>query len=65
MTEKTEDLRANRFCTVCGTPAGNGKRCEHCATVLDVPEDAGLVEDEGAPVRRDFEGRGEQREPMA
>ncbi|MEV6760135.1 hypothetical protein AB0N16_05675 [Streptomyces sp. NPDC051105] len=60
MTEKTEDPQVHRFCTVCGTPAGDGKLCEHCATVLDVPEDAGLVEDQGAAVRRDFEGRGEQ-----
>ncbi|MFJ9249187.1 hypothetical protein [Streptomyces sp. NPDC101776] len=60
MTDKSEDLRASRFCKVCGTPAGEGTVCERCATVLDVPEDAGLVEDQGAAVRRDFEGRGEE-----
>ncbi|MGW7238051.1 hypothetical protein [Streptomyces sp. NPDC054804] len=61
MTEKTEDLQVQRFCKVCGTPAGDGRLCEHCATVLDVPQDTGLVEDQGAALRRDFEGRGERR----
>ncbi|MET7683362.1 hypothetical protein [Streptomyces sp. NPDC005423] len=59
MTEKTEELRTSRFCKACGTPAGDNKLCERCAAVLDVPGDAAsLVEDEGAAVRRDFEGRG-------
>jgi hypothetical protein len=31
--------------------------CEHCATVLELPDAAGLVEDEGAAVRRAFENR--------
>ncbi|GGP56307.1 hypothetical protein GCM10010247_31400 [Streptomyces calvus] len=47
----------NRFCKACGTPAEDGKLCKHCGTVLDFPDEAGLVEDQGAAVRRDFEGR--------
>ncbi|MFE0457234.1 hypothetical protein ACFW2D_39325 [Streptomyces sp. NPDC058914] len=33
-----------------------------CGAVLDLPDDAGLIEDQGAAVRRDFEGRTEQQE---
>ncbi|MGW5768851.1 hypothetical protein ACWEVY_06865 [Streptomyces longwoodensis] len=47
----------NRFCKACGTPAEDGKLCSHCGAVLELPDDAGLVEDQGAAVRRDFEGR--------
>ncbi|MCX5000771.1 hypothetical protein OG739_36385 [Streptomyces longwoodensis] len=50
----------NRFCKACGTPAEDGKLCSHCGAVLDLPDDAGLVEDQGAAVRRDFEGRARQ-----
>jgi hypothetical protein len=58
MTDKTEDETGNRFCKACGTPAANGSLCRHCGTVLDLPDDAGLIEDQGGGVRRDFEGRG-------
>ncbi|MFB8244513.1 hypothetical protein ACFC5X_05585 [Streptomyces sp. NPDC055952] len=55
MTSETE--RGNRFCKACGTPAEDGKLCSHCGEVLDFPDGGGLVEDEGAAVRRDLEGR--------
>jgi hypothetical protein len=51
----------NRFCKACGTPAGDGPLCEHCGTVLTLPDDAGLSEDQGAAVRRDFEERDARR----
>jgi hypothetical protein len=57
MTQKTEDEMGNRFCKACGTPTEDGRLCKHCGTVLDFPDEAGLVEDQGAAVRRDFEGR--------
>ncbi|MFD5448089.1 hypothetical protein ACWDTR_28475 [Streptomyces sp. NPDC003470] len=57
MTKTPEDRSHNRFCKACGTPAGDGKLCEHCGAVLELPDDAGLTEDQGAAVRRDFEGR--------
>ncbi|MET7573220.1 hypothetical protein ABZT04_32710 [Streptomyces sp. NPDC005492] len=60
MTEKTESLKSSRSCKVCGTPAGDGTLCERCGAVLQLPDEASLVEDEGAAVRRDFEGRGGQ-----
>ncbi|MGW3684438.1 hypothetical protein [Streptomyces prasinus] len=50
----------NRFCKACGTSAEDGKLCNHCGAVLDLPDGAGLVEDQGAAVRRDFEGRAQQ-----
>ncbi|PKW05005.1 hypothetical protein SAMN05428944_0069 [Streptomyces sp. 1222.5] len=62
MTRKTRDDEGNRFCKACGTPAQNGKLCSHCGAVLDLPDDAGLIEDQGAAVRRDFEGRTRQQE---
>ncbi|WP_395575628.1 hypothetical protein [Streptomyces sp. BK79] len=58
MAEKTEEQSHSRVCVACGTPAGDGKLCEHCGSVLRLPDDAGLTEDLGAAVRRDFEGRG-------
>ncbi|UXX91521.1 hypothetical protein N7U49_02545 [Streptomyces sp. AD2-2] len=58
MTEKTEEPKAVRYCKACGTPADDGPLCEWCAAVLEVPGEASLVEDQGAAVRRDFEGRG-------
>ncbi|BAC75283.1 MULTISPECIES: hypothetical protein [Streptomyces] len=61
MTHKTENEKGNRFCKACGTPAEDGKLCNHCSTVLDLPDDAGLTEDQGAAVRRNFEGRTEQQ----
>ncbi|GGW74532.1 double zinc ribbon domain-containing protein [Streptomyces xantholiticus] len=62
MTQETENEKGNRFCKACGTPAEDGKLCSHCGTVLDFPEEGGLIEDQGAAVRRDFEGRTEQQE---
>ncbi|MBL1109755.1 hypothetical protein JK361_35150 [Streptomyces sp. 5-8] len=62
MTPKTENNKGNRFCKACGTPAEDGKLCSHCGAVLDLPDGAGLVEDQGAAVRRDFEGRAQQQE---
>ncbi|MFB6849803.1 hypothetical protein ACFCXS_33755 [Streptomyces sp. NPDC056373] len=60
MTQGTENGKGNRFCEACGTPAENGKLCSHCGTLLDLPDGEGLIEDEGAAVRRDFEGRAGQ-----
>ncbi len=62
MTEKTEGQQGNRFCKACGTPAEDGKLCKHCSNVLGLPDNAGLIEDQGAAARRTFEGHGEQRE---
>jgi hypothetical protein len=50
------------LCKACGSrpavPAKDGAMlCEHCATVLELPDASGLVEDEGAAVRRAFEDR--------
>ncbi|WP_168218206.1 hypothetical protein [Streptomyces lasalocidi] len=56
MTQTT----GNRFCKACGTPAEDGKLCNHCGAVLDLPDTAGLVEDQGAAVRRAFEERTQQ-----
>ncbi|MFJ9742915.1 hypothetical protein [Streptomyces sp. NPDC101166] len=55
MAPKTGSDQGNRFCKACGTPAEDGKLCGHCGTILDFPDDAGLIEDQGAAVRRDFE----------
>lgn len=54
--------RSEGMCKACGSrpavPAEGGTMlCEHCATVLELPDPAGLVEDEGAAVRRAFENR--------
>lgn len=57
MTQGTESEKGNRFCKACGAPAEDGKMCNHCGTVLDLPDEGGLIEDQGAAVRRDFEGR--------
>lgn len=61
MTRTTGNSEGNRFCKACGTPAENGELCNHCGAVLDLPDSAGLVEDQGAAVRRDFEGRTRQQ----
>ncbi|KOX03358.1 hypothetical protein ADK65_07340 [Streptomyces sp. NRRL B-1140] len=61
MTQENENQKGNRFCKACGTPAEDGKLCSHCGTVLDFPHENGLVDDEGAAVRRDFEGRAGQQ----
>ncbi|MGA5318156.1 hypothetical protein ACPCTK_29210 [Streptomyces pseudogriseolus] len=65
MTQTTGNDEGNRFCKACGTPAEDGKLCNHCGAVLDLPGNAGLVEDQGAAVRRDFEGRTQQQEGTA
>ncbi|CAM5402206.1 hypothetical protein SALBM135S_01307 [Streptomyces alboniger] len=62
MTSTTEHETGNRFCKACGTSAEDGKLCEQCRGVLPLPDDAGLVEDQGGAVRRDFEGRTGQQE---
>ncbi|WP_189980019.1 hypothetical protein [Streptomyces capoamus] len=62
MPQKSDGNEGNRFCKACGTPAEDGTLCDHCGAVLDLPDGAGLVEDEGAAVRRDFEGRTERQE---
>jgi hypothetical protein len=54
--------RSEGMCKACGSrpavPAEGGTMlCEHCATVLELPDPSGLVEDEGAAVRRTFENR--------
>ncbi|MGW2615079.1 double zinc ribbon domain-containing protein [Streptomyces sp. NPDC001500] len=61
-TQPSENDKGNRFCKACGTPAEDGRLCSHCGKVLELPEEAGLVEDQGAAIRRDMEGRtGQQR----
>ncbi|MBB6439758.1 hypothetical protein [Streptomyces candidus] len=62
MNEKAEDPRGNRFCKACGTPAEDGRLCEYCGSVLGLPDDAGLVEDQGVAARRVFEGDSGQRQ---
>lgn len=62
MTQGIENDKGNRFCKACGTPAEDGKICSHCGTVLDFPAEGGLIDDEGAAVRRDFEGRAGQQD---
>ncbi|WP_077801681.1 hypothetical protein [Streptomyces sp. JHA26] len=57
MTNTPEDRNHTGFCKACGTPAGDGNLCEHCSAVLELPDDAGLTEDQGAAVRRNFEDR--------
>jgi hypothetical protein len=59
MTQNSEDrTTTRRVCKACGSrPAEGATVCEHCRTVLHLPDRSGLVEDEGAAVRRDFEGR--------
>ncbi|MEV0750477.1 hypothetical protein AB0I75_35625 [Streptomyces sp. NPDC050273] len=57
MTTQTGSDQGNRFCKACGTPAEDGKLCNHCGTVLDLPDDAGLVVDQGAGARREFEAQ--------
>jgi hypothetical protein len=59
VTKANEDEQVNRFCKACGTPAEDGRLCRHCGAVLELPDEAGLVEDQGAAIRRDFEGRGD------
>lgn len=54
MAEKAE---GQQFCKACGTPAREGELCEHCGQVMELSDQRGLVEDEGAAMRRVFEGR--------
>jgi hypothetical protein len=46
----------HRYCKACGSRAAvrDGKLCAHCGAVLVLPDPSGLVEDEGAAVRRAF-----------
>ncbi|MEU1054438.1 hypothetical protein [Streptomyces sp. NPDC005876] len=60
MTQTVGSAEGNRFCKACGTPAEDGRLCNHCGAVLDLPDEASLVEDQGAAVRRDFEERTQQ-----
>lgn len=57
MPHRTGNDEGNRFCKACGTPAEDGTLCRHCGATLELPDRAGLVDDQGAAVRRDFEGR--------
>ncbi|MFE9680453.1 hypothetical protein ACFYXC_21460 [Streptomyces sp. NPDC002701] len=58
MTETGDRRETQRVCKACGSrPAENATVCEHCRAVLELPSPSGLVEDEGAAVRRDFEHR--------
>ncbi|MGK5695008.1 hypothetical protein ACSNOJ_19225 [Streptomyces sp. URMC 128] len=57
-----DSAQGEGMCKACGSrpadPAASGTMvCEHCATALELPDAAGLVEDEGAAVRRAFENR--------
>ncbi|SEE65459.1 hypothetical protein SAMN05216532_8466 [Streptomyces sp. 2231.1] len=61
MTDKTGIEEGNRFCKACGTPAENGKLCSHCDAVLDLPDGAGLIGNQGAALRRGF-GNGTQQQ---
>ncbi|GAA2281248.1 hypothetical protein GCM10010145_60580 [Streptomyces ruber] len=54
--------RAEGRCKACGSrpvvPDPDGTMlCGHCAAALELPDASGLVEDEGAAVRRAFEHR--------
>lgn len=54
--------RGEGMCKACGSrpavsAAAGTMLCEQCAAVLELPDAAGLVEDEGAAVRRQFENR--------
>ncbi|MET8116466.1 hypothetical protein [Streptomyces prasinus] len=40
MTQSTGNGEGNRFCKACGTPAEDGKLCNHCGAVLDLPDGA-------------------------
>ncbi|MFG2682087.1 hypothetical protein [Streptomyces sp. NPDC048392] len=57
MTQPAEGQAGNRYCKACGTPAGDGELCERCGAVLEIPDGSGLTEDQGAVIRRNFEGR--------
>ncbi|MEW1631452.1 hypothetical protein AB0387_29370 [Streptomyces sp. NPDC089173] len=61
MTAISENNGKQRFCKVCGTPAGTAKLCERCRAAFPLT-DGGLSVDEGAAARRVFEGRGEAGE---
>lgn len=61
MTEQNDRPGGAAMCKACGSrpasPSGDGSLCEHCAAVLELPDPSDLIEDEGAAVRRAFEGR--------
>jgi hypothetical protein len=56
-TEKNERGGDEWFCKACGSPAGGAELCPRCEALLALPEQPGLVVDEGAVARRAFEGR--------
>ncbi|MFI8191516.1 hypothetical protein ACIF8T_22295 [Streptomyces sp. NPDC085946] len=65
--QTAQDGRGTGTCKACGSrpadPAGGAARlCAHCAAVLVLPDASGLVEDEGAVVRRMFENRDRRAE---
>ncbi|MEU6273946.1 hypothetical protein ABZ871_16295 [Streptomyces populi] len=56
-------VRRMGVCKACGSRLAISSEdgtmlCERCAALLELPDRAGLVEDDGAGVRRDFENRG-------
>ncbi|CAL9625543.1 hypothetical protein SUDANB58_05935 (plasmid) [Streptomyces sp. enrichment culture] len=55
------DSHDQAVCKACGSrpadPATDRTLCGHCAAALELPDTSGLVEDEGAAVRRAFENR--------
>ncbi|MDH6493781.1 hypothetical protein [Streptomyces sp. SAI-127] len=62
MTFQTGNDQGNQFCKTCGTSAEDGKLCKHCSTALDLPDNAGLIEDQSAAARRDFETQTHQQQ---
>ncbi|MFJ8449013.1 hypothetical protein [[Kitasatospora] papulosa] len=55
MTKDSKEEQPVRFCMACGTPTTDSAVCQHCGKALNLPDDMGLVEDEGAAARRTFE----------
>jgi hypothetical protein len=56
------DSQDRAMCKACGSrpadPAADGTMlCGYCAAALELPDASGLVEHEGATVRRAFESR--------
>lgn len=51
MTQTTGNGEGNRFCKACGTPAEDGKLCNHCGAVLNLPDAAGRRTHPGVSMR--------------